>query len=106
MSNKRLSNLVQVMRTGLLCWCWQSPSPVVVFCAGADTTLDRNFAFGEFVFDELRQARAVRFYFGGKGLIVRLHQTAERRLFGVAFVRGDGVGSAVKRRQRRAVLRT
>ena len=46
MSNTRFNNRAHVMRTGALCSCLESPSPVVVFCAGTDTTLDRSFAFG------------------------------------------------------------
>ena len=38
----------------------------------------------EFVFDEWRQARALRFYFSGKALIVLTHQPVKRGLIGTA----------------------
>ena len=53
----------------------------------------------EFVFDESRQASAVRLHLGGERLIVRPHQLVKRCLFGAAaLVSGlAGDGGALQR---------
>ena len=46
MSYTRLSKRAQLIRSGALCACVQSPSPAIAFCADAGTTAERSLAFG------------------------------------------------------------
>jgi hypothetical protein len=59
------------MRTGALCACGQSPSPAVVLCGGAGTTLDRNFAF-DYARDSGREWEFLFYLAAMNGAVLRL----------------------------------